>query len=627
MDFFASQEAARRSSRYLIGLFALAVVSIALLANLAVYVILEFQTLGTYQYDQATLWQVNGFVLVLVIAGSAYRVYSLKRGGEAIAAALGGQLVTAGGRNPQEQRLINVVEEMAIASGLPVPPVYLIDEEGINAFAAGYSTDDAVIGVTRGAINELNRDQLQGVVAHEFSHIIHGDMRLNIRLVGLLHGILMLSMAGKLMLQTRHGVARRSSAAFPVMFLGLSLFIIGYVGKFFGDLIKAGVSRQREYLADASAVQYTRNNSGIAGALKRIGGYVAGSNVHHAGSEEFSHLYFSNSSRLSLMGMLATHPPLAERIERLEPGWDGEFITGSPATFSPTAHATPEAAALSGFAGSEEVSALTDYTPESVTAAVGAIQPAAVASQILDEISSTLRQAVRESYSVRAIVYGLFLHNESERRAAQQAVLNESADVFVRARLRELEPELASVSAEQRLPLLELALPALRQLSESEHERLLTNIDGILRAASPINLSQWALAYYLKHHMSPEISRHVGTRSLKRVAGEVEYLISVLAHSDSGSTDAARRAFAAGTEMLDIQLQLLPRGELSIAKLEKAVRNLNQLKPLLKPRVLKAFVAVIHADNLLSPVEKELVRCFADAIDCPLPPIANSTPT
>ena len=319
MDFFASQEAARRSSRYLLLLFVVAIVCIAALANLAIHVILKFQTLSVYEYDLTLMWQINAGVLFLVLAGSAYRVHSLKRGGEAIAAALGGQLVSNGGADYLERRLINVVEEMAIASGLPVPAVYLVEEEGINAFAAGFSSDDAVIGVTRGAIRELNRDQLQGVVAHEFSHIIHGDMALNIRLVGLLHGIFMLSFAGRVMLQTRRGVARRSSGAFPILMLGLSLFLIGYIGKFFGDLIKAGVSRQREYLADASAVQYTRNNSGIAGALKRIGGYVAGSNVLRSGAEEFSHLYFSENSKLSLISMLATHPPLDERIQRLEP--------------------------------------------------------------------------------------------------------------------------------------------------------------------------------------------------------------------------------------------------------------------------------------------------------------------
>ncbi len=618
MDFFASQEAAQRSSRWLLCLFILAVACICLLANLAVFFILKFQTLGTYRFDQTLIWQINGGVLLLVLAGSAYRVYSLKRGGEAIAGALGGRLLSNGGNDPLEQRLVNVVEEMAIASGLPVPPVYLIDEDGINAFAAGYSSNDAVIGVTRGALKELTRDQLQGVVAHEFSHIIHGDMRLNIRLVGLLHGILMLSFAGKMLLQTRSGVARRSSAAFPVMFLGLSFFLIGSIGKFFGDLIKAGVSRQREYLADASAVQFTRNNLGIAGALKRIGGYVAGSNVLQPGAEEFSHLYFSNGSKMSLMKMLATHPPLADRIERLEPNWDGQFITMAERT-------TTDVPGLSAIASETAMGGvLSDYVPESLPDAVGSIQPVAVAAAILEAIPTELRHAVRETYSVRAVVYGLFLHADADRREAQWGELKQHADVFVRARLRELEPLVLKVDLSQRLPLLELAMPALHQLAVEEFERLLSNLDRLLKAAAPIALGDWALSYYLRHHMASGRESDVGRLSIAKLKIEIEYLLSVLAHSDSQQHGATQAAFTAGAAFFDEDLMLQPKQEISIPKLETAIKNLNQLKPLQKPKVLKAFVAVIHFDHQLSPVEVELVRCIADAIDCPLPPLTQA---
>lgn len=628
MDFFASQEAARRSSRSLLGLFVVAVIAIAALANLTIYVILEFQTLGTYQFNQELMWQISAGVLILVLAGSAYRIYSLKRGGEAIAAALGGHLLANGGSNVLEQRLVNVVEEMAIASGLPVPPVYLIDEDGINAFAAGYSVDDAVIGVTRGAVEELTRDQLQGVVAHEFSHIIHGDMRLNVRLVGILHGILMLSFAGKMLLQTRHGVARRTSAAFPVMFLGLSLFLIGYVGKFFGDLIKAGVSRQREYLADASAVQYTRNNAGIAGALKRIGGFVAGSNVHRQGAEEFSHLYFSSSSKQALMSLLATHPPLEQRIERLDPHWDGAYITERPAETSageePLVSNFAGATASTATASSAAPQAVTDYTAATVTEAVGTIQPIDVAASILSVIPSELRTAVRETYSVRAVVYGLFLSAKTERREAQNVVLRGNADVFVRARLRELEPLLNDIAPEQRLPLLELALPTLRQLSESEYQRLSQNVSGLMKAAAPISLSEWALAYYLRHHMGGVTESSGRALPLQRLTAEIEYLLSTLAHSDSRVHGASAEAFAQGAELLGLDLALQPAEDIAIPKLEQAVNRLNHLKPLQKPRVLKAFVAVVHSDAILSPVEVELVRCFADAIDCPLPPLRRA---
>ncbi len=621
MDFFASQEAARRSSRSLLVLFVLAIACIAALANLAIYLVLTFQTLGTQEYDQELMLQVTGAVLLLVLAGSVYRVYSLKQGGEAIAAALGAHLVTDGGADVLEQRLINVAEEMAIASGLPVPPVYLIDEDGINAFAAGFNSDDAVIGITRGALSELSRDELQGVVAHEFSHIIHGDMKLNIRLVGLLHGILMLSFAGKMMLQTRHGVARRSSGALPVMFIGLSLFLIGSVGKFFGDLIKAGVSRQREYLADASAVQYTRNNAGIAGALKRIGGYVAGSNVHHANADEFSHLYFSNSGRKALVSMLATHPPLEDRIKRLEPGWDGLFqetaVSGIGGAHSDIG--------VKGFAaGSAPVR---DFTSANIADSVGTIQPVEVAHELLGGIDQELRVAVREPYSVRAVLYGLFLHKDEVRRGEQKEYLTNNADVFVRARLRELEPKIQAVEMEQRLPILELALPTLRQLTKGEYTRLAGNIDEMLKVSAPISLSEWALSYYLHHHMSASAKGSTGKKSIPRLSREIEYLLSVLAYSDAQRHQSAEAAFSEGVGFLGKKVErglaLQAKQALSIKKLERAIENLNQLKPLQKPLVLKALVAVIHADNELSPVEVELIRCIADAIDCPLPPLIH----
>jgi hypothetical protein len=454
------------------------------------------------------------------------------------------------------------------------------------------------------------------VVAHEFSHIIHGDMSLNIRLMVLLHGIMKLSHTGQMMLQGLSGVARRNTAAFPVLSFGLGLFIVGSLGKFFGDLIKAGVSCQREFLADASAVRYTRNNSGIAGTLKRIGGYVAGPNVHHRGAEEFSHLYFSASAKPSFMNMLATHPALTERIERLEPGWGGAYLF--EASQEPLGESSM--VGVQSFVSGAAVSS-TDYTFSSVTDNVGVIQDVAVANQILSGIPPEVRSAVRETCSVRAVLYGLFLRVDAEQRAKQEAVLRDNADVFVRARPRELEPVIRKVNLEQRLPILELALPAVRQLSEPEHTRMMTNISGLLKATTPVTLSEWALSYYLQHHSGGTTNIGSAKKSLLAVQREIEYLLSALAYSDADRHQSAEQAFRAGLEMLDLDLTLQTKQDLSIAKLQAAAKNLNDLKPLQKPRVLKSFVAVIHSDNVLSPVEVELVRCFADAKNCPLPPL------
>jgi Zn-dependent protease with chaperone function len=619
VNFFELQEAAQRSSRLLMLLFLVAIVSTIILANLAIYLILKFQSMGTFQFDQTLALEIAIGVVVLVLLGSLYRIYSLKRGGEAIAAALGGHLVINGGENDFERRLIHVVEEMAIASGLPVPPVYLIHEDGINAFAAGHGSGDAVIGITQGAILNLTRDQLQGVVAHEFSHILNGDMRLNIRLVGVLHGLLMLAIVGRLMLEAKPGVARRSSAAFPVMFLGMSLFLIGYMGKFFGDLIKAAVSRQREFLADASAVQFTRNPDGIAGALKRIGGHAAGSNIHRTGAEEFSHLFFSNGFNSAFVKMLATHPPLKERIQRIDPSWSGEFTFQLPVTEVPATTSDDLLAGGQGFAA--------NMNPETVAATVGnpGVDGLVAARNILAQIPELLKEAVHEPYSVRAVVYLLFLKNDTNRRAAQLEILRGNADLFVRTRLRELVDQSPEISEVTRLPLLEMALPALRQLSKAEYHRLTMNLSEMQKVSQPITLSDWALGYYLTHHLreafgaDKRLSKPL-SRGVIRV--EIGYLLSVLAYSDRHKTTSAEAAFAAGQALLDFPVQLQPKRDISISRLEAAVRRLASLKPLQKPRILKAFVAVISADQKIETVEAELVRCFADAIDCPLPPIA-----
>ncbi len=285
----------------------------------------------------------SGSVLLVITIGSLYKMTMLSGGGESVALALGGRKVPANTRDLAERILLNVVEEMALASGTPVPPVYIMDdEEGINAFAAGTTPQNAVIGITRGAILTLKRDELQGVIAHEFSHILNGDMRLNIRLMGLLHGILVLALIGYMVLRivgnspgrvsTRRSSDDNKGAGgliLAILAAGVALLIIGYVGVFFAHLIKSAVSRQREFLADASAVQFTRNPSGIADALKKIGGWSKSSKITSPRAEESSHMFFGSAMMLSFF---ATHPPLAQRIQRIDPNFKGNFP--NPESFS-----------------------------------------------------------------------------------------------------------------------------------------------------------------------------------------------------------------------------------------------------------------------------------------------------
>ena len=349
MDFFTHQDRARRNTRRLVALFVLAVIAIVAAVYLAVVVFLmtteagEYISQGGLAAPQVLVPVVAG-TLFVIAAGSGYKTLQLSEGGPAVARLLGGKPLDPNTREADERRVLNVVEEMAIASGTPVPEVYLLaQEQGINAFAAGRTPADAVVGVTEGTARHLSRDELQGVVAHEFSHILNGDMRLNLRLIGVIHGILVISMIGYFVMRSGGGSSRgrKKGGAGAVVILGLALYVIGWIGVFFGRLIKAGVSRQREFLADAAAVQFTRNPLGISGALQKIGGLGAGSRIAHRRAEEASHLFFSNALKKSFLGLTATHPPLEERIRRIDPSFDGTFpaVEYPPGERKPKAHA------------------------------------------------------------------------------------------------------------------------------------------------------------------------------------------------------------------------------------------------------------------------------------------------
>ena len=341
MNFFEAQDSARRSTTLLILLFVLAIAFLLALSNFLVF---EFLYFVEYETLTLSLSQLNlvfdpdlstvlcAAILLFIILGSVYKLLQLSAGGSVIAQHLGGVIIPRSSSDPLHKKILNIVEEMAIASGTPVPQVYILNEQGINAFAAGWKTTNVVIGITQGALERLTRDELQGVIAHEFSHIFNGDMRLNIRLIAILHGILMIGMLGRMILRSMRYVrtsrnSKNGQAVMVVFGIGAALAVVGYSGTFFGNWIKSLISRQREYLADASAVQFTRSSEGIANALKKIGGAIPGSALLAASVDEYSHAYFAkgDTGALSLFSF-STHPPLKQRILRIEPGWDGKYL-------------------------------------------------------------------------------------------------------------------------------------------------------------------------------------------------------------------------------------------------------------------------------------------------------------
>lgn len=501
MNFFEAQQQARSRTRLLVFLFALAVLLLVVLTDLVVLLALAF--LQADQLDPAAPEQfpwgylaVSSLAVVTVIGAVVLlRLLQLKKGGKVVAEALGGRRLKSDETDPKVRVLQNVVSEMAIAAGVPTPPLYVLPEQSINAFAAGFSPADAVIGVTEGTLNLLSRDELQGVIAHEFSHILNGDMRLNLRLLALLHGILFISEAGQQLLFVRHGGGRdRNGAVLVVLGLGLSFIVIGYIGVLFGQLIKAAVSRQREYLADASAVQFTRNPAGIAGALKRIAALQQGGRVKHPQASEMSHLFFADALSRWQMGFIggwfATHPPLPDRIKRIEPHWIGGLPDAATAVSQPLEQrmALLQAALLAGQAAGQSAGQLAGKTPGTVAGVPEQLLAADLTLQRqqlqaeFDSLPAAVRHASQHELPAQALLCCcLMSEQELPRQLKLVQGLGMPGLLSEVDRLFDLVQPLQPLT---RLTLLQQLVPTLKQLSQSRFTHLqqlcraLIDLDG-----------------------------------------------------------------------------------------------------------------------------------------------------
>lgn len=650
MDFFRSQDLARRNTTRLVLLFALALLSLIAITNLLILfglgLFADTLNVPLFQRIDWTLFaSVSGAILVVVAFGSLYKVLSLAGGGARLAEQLHGRLLLPGSTEFHEKRILNVVEEMAIAAGTPVPPVYVLDEPGINAFAAGYAPSDAVIGITRGAIETLSRDELQGVVAHEFSHILHGDMRLNIRLIGVLHGILVLGLMGEYLLRSTRHTRRRSKDSGNIAVVGLGLLVIGYAGTFFGNLIKAAVSRQREFLADASAVQYTRNPNGIAGALKRIGGSTAGSTLGNPATSQISHALFANGLQRSFSALFATHPPLGERIRRIDPAWDGSFVQGVAPEAEREAEADQpgsSASAASTYGEAAGAGATTAGVLTALALSTALLEKAGnpreadieQARQLLASLPPALLEAAHHPLSASALVYLLLLDRRPEVAAQQQAVLATHAEPASVAALQTLQAHHAHIGPEVRLPLLSVALPVLRQMSPAQYTPFRETLLALVQADGKVSLWEWVLQRVVLQQLDSVFAprnrfHHTAQRSLQQLAPEGGLLLAFLARAGGAPAEGAgspasgsQALFDAALARLGLPPAAMPGPDaLSLAGINKALDALTALKPLQKPAFLKACAALITADGVAVVAELEIFRALAAALDCPLPPL------
>ncbi|AQQ68512.1 Zn-dependent protease with chaperone function [Microbulbifer agarilyticus] len=658
MNFFEYQDKARRNSGVLIALFCAAVIGLVAITTVFVAFLASYSDLRDPAVDTSLIgiishlgWETVAGIAITITAiiglASLFRLRQLAGGGRAVAESLGGRKINTSPEGLAEQRALNVVEEMALASGTPVPDVYILEDSAINAFAAGYSANDAVIGLTRGCIEQLDRDELQGVVAHEFSHIFNGDMRLNIRIVGLLHGILIIGLVGSWLLRGSYWGGRSSRGRMPVFAAGMGLVAIGYTGTFFGNLIKSAVSRQREYLADASAVQFTRNKQGIAGALKKIARHTSGSNLQATNASEFSHMYFASGLRASFGGLFATHPPLDARITRLDPQWQVAASAAGSATPAVSDAAPANISSMHSQhrnSGTDTAQTVTNSPSNPYQATLAEIvevvdnnianpsyQQCARGKVLLAEIPSALKAAAHDPFAARALIYGLLIGNEeaSEHRATQLDLLAKVAHPAVLREFEKLSEELTRIGTHLRLPLLDLCIPALKSLAPQQFQIFKRNVIKLLRADGKIEIWEWALYRVLMHGLEQDPDRHrkLGARktSTKVLADAHQFLLATMAHADSSDYLTAKRAFEAGLDLMGMGAVALPaRGDMTLQRLDKAVAIARDTPALQKPALLKALAITMSHDGIVGGREVELLRAIADCLDCPMPPLTLS---
>jgi len=607
---------------------------------------------GSQDEDLSKLsWSLELFIMValgtILVVGlaSLIRIAFLSGGGKVVAESLGGKRLQPNTPNPLETRILNLVEEMAIASGTPVPPVYLLEEDGINAFAAGYSPADAVVGITRGCAEKLNRDQLQGVIAHEFSHILNGDMRLNIRLSGIIFGIIFLSRIGEIMMRVSGSSRRRSSnnsdGGAALVMIGLGIFIIGLVGGFFGSLIRAAVSRQREFLADASAVQFTRNPEGISGALKRIGGFSSGSEIQSSLAGDYSHFFFSSA----LSSMFATHPPLPMRIRRIEPNWASEYpdtdkiseqvdgstsqISGFAGTSAPTSGALPQPAPSPDAQNNSGPSPRDSFLKSFEGPQKKQIKHA---QSLLQQISPALLSLAKEPTGCRCILFALLLDskNSSVRDQQTQLILN-NTDQDTNTLTQKIFPQIQELSCELKYLLIEECAPSFTLFSPGQMEDFLTLVDALMQADQKIDLFEWSLqkiiGYQLNHQSNNSTKTLHGRASLRSRINECSIFLGALAHF-GGEPGQAVKSYKKGFRSLDRSRPVnLPPVEKcnDLGVMDATLLKLNKMTPLAKRSFLDACSKVAEHDGMISDTEIQIIRGIAAALSCPLGPVSASS--
>jgi len=641
VTFFEHQNLARRNSKVMVLLFALAVLAVILSVDLvlgALYVASNAdepipQTLLVRLKHVPPGVYLAGAVATaaLILIVSLVRTARLAGGGAAVAEMAGARRIAPDTSDPLERRLRNVVEEMAIAAGVRVPEVYVMDgERGINAFAAGWDASGAVVAVTRGTLEQLTRDELQGVIGHEFSHILNGDMRLNLRMIGVLAGIVFIGAIGEFVMRSMRG-ARDSKGAAGIFLAGLAVFIIGYLGLFFARLIKAAVSRQREFLADASSVQFTRNPDGIAGALDQIRMMPGGALIANRHAEDMSHMYFGESVRIRLGGILATHPPVDERIRRVNPRFQPSAYRPkrdlAPSPGAQAAAMVPPQEQQGRRAG--DLAQGWGRTPAQGAALVGTMEAGNVdfAVRLLNGLPAELREAVRDAEGARAVILALLL---AEPQEALKRQLDAIGPTRLVERARAATAWTRRLGPAYHLALIDLALPAVKAARPGDKEELLVAVEAAVNADRRVSLHEFVVLALLREQLAPAAGRPAGTRKLAELKDAVSIVLSLVVQAGTradatGPREAAlMAALRAGAAAMGMPELVPAKSALTLESARGALETLRELAPMQKAVLVKGLFAAVTFDGTIRLGEAELMRLVGAVLDCPLPPLLGS---
>lgn len=670
MNFFEHQATARKKSLLLGLLFLIAVALIVISTNLLCYFILSFTdgspvALKDWFSSRISL-SISAAIILTILVGTIHQFINLSKGGSAVADMAKGRKVDLASQDRLEQRFINLVEEMSIASGTMMPELYIMDHEhSINAFVAGYEPTECVLVVTKGALEQLSRDELQGIIGHEFSHILNGDMRINIRLIAILAGILLIGQIGQFLIRSsfdrsRYSHSRRSKHDIGLVFIGITLVCIGYTGLFMGRVIKAAISRQREFLADAASVQFTRNPEGIASALYRIFDSQEGSLLRvtrHA--EDLNHLCFSESVKLHLSGILASHPPLNERISTIDSSYLVRFKARKNATkkrqstlaqdetFQNTQRSAAQplaggALGLAPHAISQTNSTPLNTIPEptatespSITTSkieqtTGTVCPAHVdyAVALLAEIPSAIKTLVHTPEGARIAVLHLML-SETPEKLLTTAVsqLSRSAQSSLKSDTHKKTTQLLkAITLRQRTPIFEMAISALRSLSEDHKQDLINDLSIIAKIDNKITFFEFAIITLTKQQLTKSYGRKTKSKyhSFKDVSNEIALVLRLFALASTDNKQEQQDRFTNAVQLFSDNIHWEDPIEQNARAISHALHKLRLLSPLLKRPLVDSFIECVMADNKVKTREYELLRLVAVVLDCPMPPLITT---